>query len=103
MTAQHTPGPWRIASNMRGIGNAAVAGIEDQNGRAIANCGSDGEYNARHIVSCVNSHAILLDAIQDLWIALQLSEHMDTARSKAEQAIWTAKARDAIAKALGNQ
>jgi hypothetical protein len=50
---KHTPGPWRIAADMHGIGNMPVHGVEAADGTAIANCGKwkGAEANARLIAA----------------------------------------------------
>lgn len=62
---KHTPTPWTQTNDMRGIGNVPVAGVESYGHGSIANCGTDGHANAAHIVTCVNGHAKLLDALTD--------------------------------------
>ena len=55
----HSPTPWRIAADMRGIGNTPVHGIETADGKPVANCGDwkDAQANARRILACVNACA----------------------------------------------
>jgi hypothetical protein len=50
---KHTPGPWRIATDMHGIGNAPVHGVEAADGKPVANCGDwkDARSNARMIAA----------------------------------------------------
>jgi hypothetical protein len=66
METKHTPGPWTIADDMRGIGNARVAGVLDANGIGVANCGSHGEANARLIAAAPD----MLDALYTLLDAI---------------------------------
>ena len=47
----HTPGPWLVSKDMRGLGNVPVAGVEISTGFPIANCGTHGEANARLIAA----------------------------------------------------
>jgi len=49
----HTPGPWHVSPDMRGVGNLPVAGVEDANDQAVANCGRGGDSaaNARLIAA----------------------------------------------------
>ena len=51
MKTSHTPGPWTVAADMRGLGNVPVAGVETSAGLAIANCGTHGEANASLIAA----------------------------------------------------
>ena len=60
MTNKHTPGPWRVSVDMRGLGNVPVAGVETVEGFSIANCGTHGEANASLIASAPD----LLEALQ---------------------------------------
>ena len=87
-TTQHTPGPWRIAPDMHGIGNNLVAGVIDATGYAIANCGSSGNANARLIAAAPD----LLAALQDL---------VSSCAIWAPTVVDTYKAKQSIAKATG--
>ena len=59
---KHTPGPWKVAVGMRGIGNALVSGVETTSGYPIANCGAweEAPANARLIAMAPD----LLDAVK---------------------------------------
>ena len=98
MTAQHTPGPWRIAPDMHGIGNNLVAGVIDATGYAIANCGSSGNANARLIAAAPE----LLAALQ--WVVECFdgdpSDNPDWQYQDQSHAVDRAKL--AIAKATGS-
>ena len=62
MKTSHTPGPWTVAADMRGLGNVPVAGVETSAGLAIANCGTHGEANASLIAAAPD----LLAALQEI-------------------------------------
>jgi hypothetical protein len=70
MKQDHTPGPWRLADDMRGVGNFRVHGVEGPPGYgSVANCGTgdDGAANARLIVAAPDLLAALhaaLDCIE---------------------------------------
>lgn len=66
MKTNHSPLPWRVSTDMHGIGNVPVDGVESINGMSIANCGINGISNAEFIVRACNSHAALVLALQIL-------------------------------------
>lgn len=59
---KHTPGPWIVDPDMRGLGNLPVAGVRSFDGISIANCGTDGHANARLIAAAPD----LLAALQQM-------------------------------------
>jgi hypothetical protein len=63
----HTPTPWSLATDMRGVGNVEVHGVTSEDGD-VANCGlgNVGKANAKHIVKAVNAHDILLTALREI-------------------------------------
>lgn len=51
--SKHTPGPWRIATDMHGMGFTPVRGVEAADGKPVANCGEwkDAQANAQLIAA----------------------------------------------------
>jgi hypothetical protein len=84
--SKHTPGPWIVARDMRGTGNMLVDGVVNAEGRGIANCGTNGEGNARLIAAAPD----LLEALESL-----LNDQRDASLPAL------VRARAAIAKARG--
>ena len=88
----HTPGPWHIAEDMRGIGNQHVSGVCDMVGNPVANCGTNAEANA-----------CLIAAAPDLLAALERARNhlimSGTRQTDAPEAL--AQCVSAIAKAKG--
>ena len=99
-TATHTPGPWIVDRDMRGIGNAPVIGVVTSDHRAVANCGTYGEANARLIAAAPE----LLAALREL---ADIGEAGVIERRETGKPTWGALdaiqtiARAAIAKATG--
>lgn len=90
---KHTPGPWQFTTNMYGIDNMQVYGVEDKNGPSgVANCGygEGSEANARLIAAAPE----LLEACQ-AYVAIygHRKEHLSAHAMKLAIA--------AIAKATG--
>ena len=95
---QHTPGPWAISDNMRGIDNLLVAGVTS-NAEPIANCGigKTGKANARLIAAAPDLLACLIDAVRSLEFAAPIIEAPENSAYRET----IADARAAIAKATG--
>ena len=55
---KHTPTPWRIATDMRGIGNDPVHGVEAADGTPVANCGDWKEARAK--LSSRQQHGVIV-------------------------------------------
>lgn len=65
MQTPHTPGPWTIDTNMRGLHNVPVIGVRSGD-EAVANCGTSGDANARLIAAAPDLLAALQALVQRL-------------------------------------
>ena len=94
-----TPGPWRVSTEMRGIGNRKVDGVETAGGQSIANCGVDSEANARLIAAApelAEALAAYLEVIEAIGSGGCISaEHME---DKAARLLDTVDARALLAR-----
>ncbi len=110
METAHTPGPWYVATDMRGINNVAIVGVKDAHKQPVANCGISGYANARLIAAAPD----LLNALDDIGAALaNWSNSIDRKPQSERTSIETiihynapevlAIARGAIEKATGKE
>lgn len=66
--------PFTCTTDLRGIGNQPVEGVQDAAGLVIANCGTHGDAYAKRIVRDCNTHEPLINALKEL---LQQTVNMD--------------------------
>lgn len=106
MSAKHTPTPWRVVvrSNQTGVRSVAVDAsakggrcwVPQSHGRAIAWTEKDAE-DGRFIARAVNSHDVLVEALEDCIQSLERLPNVDG----AYRVTCIQQARAAIAKAKG--
>jgi hypothetical protein len=62
----HTPAPWIVSVGVPGASDQPYFCVSTVDGKLIANCGSAGEANAKHIIKCVSGitliHSILTNS-----------------------------------------
>lgn len=56
---------WSLTQDLRGLGNVPCSGVQDITGATVANCGTgpEGARDAWKIVTAVNAHQELVDAL----------------------------------------
>ena len=66
--SSYTSAPWVVSTGICDASDHANFYVTTTDGKSIANCGPMGESNAKHIVNCVSSlaliHSILASSLQ---------------------------------------